>query len=81
MELHEQLETVRDEASFVAFVTALARDRRTNSASWQSGSIEQFLEAAVSWAEDSGMGSIQGLGNATPWKKVATFLYCGKIYE
>jgi hypothetical protein len=81
MELHEQLETVTDEESFLAFVQALLIDRRCNAERWENSSIESFLEAASAWAEDSAFGSKQGLLTASLWKKFATFLYCGKIYE
>lgn len=81
MQLHEQLETVTDEATFLAFVHALVVDRRGDAAHWENESIEDFLEAASAWAEASEFGSKQGLSSASPWKKFATFLYCGKIYE
>jgi hypothetical protein len=80
-QLHEQLETVNDESTFLAFVRALAIDRRSNAEHWENGSIEDFLESACTWAEDSDFGSKQGLSATSPWRKFATFLYCGKIYE
>ncbi|MYM65858.1 hypothetical protein GTP45_03280 [Pseudoduganella sp. FT55W] len=81
MQLHEKLEVVTDEATFLAFVQALAHDRRADGKTWENDSIEDFLEAAGSWADDSGFGASQGLSAASPWKKFAVFLYCGKIYE
>lgn len=83
MQLHELLETVADEDTFLAFVAALEEDRRTNAGrgEWQSDSIEDFLKAASAWAKDSGFGAKQGLSLASSWKKFAVFLYCGKIYE
>jgi len=81
MQLHEQLETVTDEATFLEFVRALAEDRRGNGGAWENDSIEDFLESAGNWAEDSEFGAKQGLSAASPWKKFAVFLYCGKIYE
>lgn len=80
-QLHERLETVNDEATFLAFVQALAVDRLSDAEHWENGSIERFLEAASAWAEDSDFGSKQGLSRASPWRKFATFLYCGKVYE
>lgn len=84
--LHEQLEDVTDEATFLAFVDALAKDRRgsvyaESPEAWENESIEDFLEAACSWAKDSQFGLRQGLSSASPWKRFAVFLYCGKIYE
>lgn len=81
MQLHEQLETVTDEATFLEFARKLTADRRDNAQAWENGSIEDFLEASSTWAEDSEFGSIQGLSAASPWKKFAVFLYCGEIYE
>ena len=96
MELHELIETVQDEASFLKFVKALRHDREQDVSAqehksiddcgrgpigWENHTIENFLEAAQAWAEDSDFGSSQGLAGASPWKKIAAFLYCGKIYE
>jgi hypothetical protein len=81
MQLYEQLEAVTDEATFLEFVRALAADRRNNAQAWESDSIQDFLEASSSWAEDSEFGARQGLAAASPWKKFAVFLYSGKIYE
>ena len=79
--LNEQLEGVTDEATFLAFVQALIVDRRGDAEHWENESIEDFLEAASAWAEDSAFGSQQGLSLASPWRKFATFLFSGKIYE
>lgn len=96
MELHKQLEQVIDEASFLAFARALAEDRvkaiaaekarpsspyGPDAGGWENTSIDHFLEAAIAWAEDSAFGSRQDLATASPWRKFAVFLYCGKIYE
>lgn len=96
MNLHEALESVFDAESFLAFARQLAEDRagevrrETDSSSspygpgangWENGTIEAFLEAAVSWGEDTDVGLSQGLDPDNPWKRFATFLYCGKIYE
>ena len=80
MELTDQLEAVNDRESFLAFVRALIADRRVGQG-WENDSIEHFLEAATAWADDSEFGDRQGLKDASPWKRFATFLYCGKIYE
>jgi hypothetical protein len=85
-------EMVNDEPSFLAFVTALAADRRhaagltvspySARAGWENDTIEDFLEAALAWAKDSSFGRTQGLdASASVWRRVALFLYCGKGYE
>jgi hypothetical protein len=96
MELHEQLERVTDQESFVAFARALAKDRASaaqaeaknpalpygaDAGGWENTSIEAFLDAAVAWAEDSNFGATQGLAAVSLWRKFAVFLYCGRIYE
>lgn len=87
---------VSDWQSFLDFVRTLAADRRAcveaeqvsasspwgpQAGGWENVTIESFLEAAVSWAEDTKMGESQGLRDQSPWRRFATFLYCGKIYE
>ena len=90
--LTEYLDAVTDEQTFLAFVRALTEDRiaaagrsdaddMSSTDGWQNDTIESFLEAAQAWAEDSAFGADQGLDPASPWKKFATFLYCGRIYE
>lgn len=76
MQLHEQLEAVTDEATFLEFVRRLAADRRANAVAWENGSIEDFLEASSSWAEDSEFGSRQGFqphrhGRSSPYSFTA----------
>ena len=96
MELPDLIETVHDENSFLKFVEALRHDREKDVSAqtetpvddfgrgpggWENHTIEHFLEAAESWAAATEFGTSQGLADASPWKKVAVFLYCGKIYE
>lgn len=96
MELHEQLELVNDEQSFLTFVKALQLDRVAavaaesrapsspygrDAGGWENVSIESFLESAIAWAEASDFGASRGLASTNPWRKFAEFLYCGKIYE
>ncbi len=89
-------DAVHDRDSFLAFVRALASDRRASVAAdrpassnphdphaggWENGTIEDFLEAALAWAESTGMGEAQGLPIEPSWRAFAVFLHCGKIYE
>lgn len=89
-------DAVQDRESFLAFVAALAADRRASvaaegvapsspygpqSGGWENVTIETFLEAALSWAESTNMGATQGLPTGPTWQGFAAFLYCGKIYE
>ena len=88
-EIHELLSEVSDEKSFLEFVSVLVDDCERESKQisaidpegWNGLSAEGFLEAALAWAKDTEIGATQGLEDASPWRKFATFLYCGKIYE
>lgn len=91
-ELGQALDAVKDESSFLAFVKALVANREQHEGKaidevgfvedWANNNISGFLEAAVSWAEDSNFGVNQEPALATnKWKQFAVFLYCGKIYE
>lgn len=96
MQLHDALDSVTDAASFLAFVRLLVADRIDDvqkdadrpsqpfgpgANGWENGTIEDFLGAAVSWAEATNIGLSQGLAPDNPWKRFAVFLYSGKIYE
>ena len=96
MSLHTLLEQVHDRQSFFDFVSALASERRADALEershpsssygptrrgWENISIEDFLDAALRWAQTTNMGQTQGLGEEPSWKAFAVFLYGGKIYE
>lgn len=91
--VEQALDSVTDEASFLRFVSVLAGDfaadrsesgRAVNSPfgpgprGWENGCVDTFLEAAVSWAEDS--GSRQPAAQ-NPWRRCAEILRAGKSYE
>lgn len=95
MQLYELLEEVNDRKSFVLFVKALINDRREDDKiskanpekyqwssgplGWENGSIDTYLDAALSCFED-GKWREENPDEIT-WKKLAEFLYGGKIYE
>jgi len=96
MNLEDRLDNVKDQESFILFVRDLIADRQDEvkkesenpsnkygpgANGWENGSIESFLDAGLSWAEDTDFGETQGLGDECVWRKIANFLYCGKIYE
>lgn len=91
-ELHELLEAVHDQESFLSFVRALKEDREAERGSepdpfgrgangWENHTIEDFLGAALAWAESTNVGSTQGMEKESLWKRFAAFLYCGKVFE
>jgi hypothetical protein len=86
------LDQVVDAASFLRFVRALIEDRVAEKGrpvdafgrgerGWENHTIEDFLGAAVAWGDATGMGESQGFKDTSPWKRVAMFLHCGKVYE
>lgn len=89
--LFATLEGVVDEETFLAFVEALAADRIAASrmpvtadgrqGEWENHSIDSFLEAAHSWAEDSGFGIRPGPKPQNTWRLFASFLWAGRGYE
>lgn len=93
MDLYEILEQVKDKESFLKFVDALIEDRvkashfekrrpsgyQLSSDDWQSVTIESYLESAARWLTNYQWKD--GNPNEMSWKRMAVFLYCGKIYE
>jgi hypothetical protein len=95
MDLDDLLDQVHDRESFLEFVRALAYDRQDSVArerespsspygpdagGWENTTIEAYLDAAVSWAEDAAKSG-RGLPEEPSWQAIARFLHCGKIYE
>ena len=87
---------VYDEESFKRFVRALITDRELASSEeygpnavqgntargWQNRTIEGYLGSALAWVDDTQFGRSQGLPEDAPvWRRMALFLYLGKIYE
>ena len=94
--LNDLLERVNSEESLLAFIAALAKDRRDavvaekdnpsspygpDAGGWENTTIEDFLESAAAWAESTNFGLTQGLQLDKPWKRFAVFLHMGKIHE
>jgi hypothetical protein len=95
-DLQAKLDAVCDEETFIAFVTALALDRKVEAAEekaspssphfpgangWENGTIEAFLDAAAAWATASRNGLEFYRKPDNPWKRSADIIYMGKIYE
>src|SRR5438874_11545682 len=94
--LDEALDAVKDRDTFLAFVRALSNDRgrsvaqeelnpsspyEPDAGGWENTTIQDFLESAASWAEDSDFDIPEGSPVETAWQAFAGFLYAGKIYE
>ena len=87
------LDSVQDEASFIAFVEALAGDFARERAleaenpsspygpgalGWQNDRIDTMLGCAAAYAGDT---RNRGANDPNPWHRCAEILYMGKIYE
>ena len=83
--------TLKDEATFLAFVEALKAERASVEnlvitpdgfqGEWANGTITEFLEAAATWAKDSGFGVRPGPKPSNAWRLFAQFLWAGRAYE
>lgn len=95
MELYDYLDNVKDQKSFIVFVKALQADKDDEDLKekekpsnpyshgcngWENNTISGFLESAVAWAEDTNFRE-KFEPESNIWKKLALFLYGGKIYE
>ncbi len=91
--LTKLLDGVTDRTTFYTCVAALIADRKqeieiekltpsspygSEENGWENGTIEVYLEAALSSASDNGDKLLQ---EEPSWQAFATFIYCGKIYE
>jgi hypothetical protein len=97
MDLEDLLATVNSRETFLAFVRALAADKREETTKerahpsnlwgpgangWEHDRIESYLEAALAWGESTNAETnTRSLPEEPSWKAFAEFLYCGKIYE
>lgn len=79
----DDTDAVRSVKSLVEFVQALRADNLHNNASWEPGSIEQYLERMAAWLIDASASGRFGLDELPPeaWSTVATVLAAGRIYE
>ncbi|MBB6021173.1 hypothetical protein HNR77_002266 [Paenibacillus sp. JGP012] len=79
--LFELVNEVQDEVTFIAFLSALHKDRQAHADEWQQDSIDSYLEAAADWGQESVDGLIHYEKPDNPWKRCAQIMYMGKIYE
>lgn len=95
-DLDALLKQVKDEASFISFVNALAADfeeeralEESNPSSpysagalgWENGSIDAMLGAAAAWGNSTAMNPLNKTVEQNPWYRCAHILYAGKFYE
>lgn len=83
-ELHEQVSEIQTRSDLVAFIEALRRDFQAHPETWENASLDSFLSALASWAEDMD-GYYQNKGLEVPknpiWKTFGEMLAAARIYE
>ena len=71
---------VHDEKSFLAFLDALAADRKKD-AEWQNGTLEAFIDAASRWGQLTSDRDQASKKNENPWQRCAQILSAGRFFE
>jgi hypothetical protein len=87
---------VHDEETFIEFLRELMVDRENEvklekenlsspydagALGWQNTSIEDFLESAIAWADDSDLDNEFYTKPKNPWARAAQIIHAGKTYE
>jgi hypothetical protein len=76
--LEDLIEEVKDERTFVAFLQALADDKRFDGSEWYYEDIDYFLQGSVAWAKASRDGIEDYKAPRNAWRRIADILYHGR---
>lgn len=76
------IERISGKEDFLSFIQRLVVDYRENPQKWENKSVDEYLQAMLSWIEDFSSSEF----NDIDWNKIdyitlAKLLYMGKIYE
>ena len=95
VDLQDLVESVKDQATFISFVNALAEDFELElvleaagrsslyspgKLGWENGTIDEMLEAAAAWGSASSDAWLKS-GDTNVWRRCAHILLAGKFYE
>lgn len=84
MELYKEIAKVHSKEDFIKFLNLLIHDYRNNQSEWENKTLEDYLEAILSWVEDM-EGYFENNKLEKPknidWNFFANVLYAAKIYE
>jgi len=78
---------IKSRSEFVFFLNSLVIDFKANKESWSNKTLEDFLEALESWADDmdgyyENMGLSDNLNlDAVNWRVFADLLMAARVYE
>jgi len=67
---------VKDQASFLAFLAAMRSEFAEGALAWESANLGSFLEAMAAWVADSTVPA-----EPDPWRHAADLLRAGAFYE
>lgn len=76
------IESISDKEDFLSFIQRLIVDYRENPQKWENKSVDEYLQAMVSWIEDFSSSEFNNIDwNKIDYTTLAKLLYMGKIYE
>lgn len=76
------IESISDKEDFLSFIQRLVVDYRENPQKWENKSVDEYLQAMVSWIEDFSSSEFNNIDwNKIDYTTLAKLLYMGKIYE
>jgi len=76
MNLHEQLENIKTQEGFTAFLIELQNDFKTNQKDWENWTIDSYLESIASCIKDNNWNP-----DDLDWKFLSKIFLSGKSYE
>lgn len=76
MKLHEQLENIKTQEDFIAFLIELQKDFKENKEDWENWTIDDYLESIAACIKDNKWNP-----EALDWKFLAKIFLGGKSYE
>ena len=80
--IHKQIEKIKSNDDFLAFLNQLSKDFRENSDEWENKTAGKYIEAMASWIEDYSACPNNDIDwDSLDYKTLAKILYMGKIYE
>ena len=78
----ELIEKISDKKSFLLFLEKLITDYKENNSEWENQSVDEYLDAMMSWIEDYSTSEFNDIDwESIDYSTMAKILYMGKIYE
>ena len=78
----DQIDTIKNNGDFIAFLNDLANDFQEHPEEWYNLTIPEYLMSVASWLEDvSENDESETDWENTDFKTIAKMFYMGKLYE